>query len=150
MEKNLPANAGGMGLITGLGRYPGEENGSLLQCSCLENNMERGAWRVTVHGIAKSRTRLSDKHLLSTLTSKEVTHCHLLLAYIMPAISFFLYIIVVLFLGNSDILIVTSNTFYLSNSFILILPLKKISLGAGEEGDGRGRDGWMVSLTQWT
>ena len=89
MEKNLPANAGGMGLITGLGRYPGEENGSLLQCSCLENNMERGAWRVTVHGIAKSRTRLSDKHLLSTLTSKEVTHCHLLLAYIMPAISFF-------------------------------------------------------------
>ena len=67
-----------------------------------------------------------------------------------PTVSFFLYIIVVLFLGNSDILIVTSNTFYLSNSFILILPLKKISLGAGEEGDGRGWDGWMASLTRWT
>ena len=42
-----------------------------------------------------------------------------------PTVSFFLYIIFVLFLGNSDILIVTSNTFYLSNSFTLILPLKK-------------------------
>ena len=60
MEKNLPANAGGMGLIPGLGRSPGEENGNLLQCSCLENNMERGAWRVTVHGIAKSWTQLGD------------------------------------------------------------------------------------------
>ena len=79
MVKILPANAGGMGLIPGLGRSPGEENGNLLQYSCLENNMERGAWWVTVHGTAKNQTGLSDQHLLSTLTSKKVTYCHLLL-----------------------------------------------------------------------
>ena len=38
----------------------GEGNGSPLQCSCLESPMDRGAWRATVHGVAKSRTRMSD------------------------------------------------------------------------------------------
>ena len=44
--KNLPANAGDPGLIPGLGRS-GEENGSLLQYSCLESSMERRVWQVT-------------------------------------------------------------------------------------------------------
>ena len=48
------------GLIPGLGRSPGEGNGNPLQYSCLENPMDREAWQVTVHGVAKSRTRLSD------------------------------------------------------------------------------------------
>ena len=39
---------------------PGEGNGNPLQYSCLENPMDRGAWWATVHGVAKSRTRLSD------------------------------------------------------------------------------------------
>ena len=39
---------------------PGEGNGNPLQYSCLENSMDRGAWWATVHGVAKSRTRLSD------------------------------------------------------------------------------------------
>ena len=39
---------------------PGERNGNPLQYSCLENPMDRGAWRATVHGVAKSRTRLRD------------------------------------------------------------------------------------------
>ena len=39
---------------------PGEGNGNPLQYSCLENPMDRGAWRATVHGVAMSRTRLSD------------------------------------------------------------------------------------------
>ena len=43
MVKNLPANAGDMGLISGLGRSPGEGNGNPLQYSCLENSMDRGA-----------------------------------------------------------------------------------------------------------
>ncbi|KAI4547953.1 hypothetical protein MG293_000283 [Ovis ammon polii] len=47
--KNL-ANAGDVGLIPGLGRYPGEGNGNSLQYSCLENSMDRGAWWATVHG----------------------------------------------------------------------------------------------------
>ena len=59
MVKNPPANAGeagDMGLIPRSGRYPGEENGNLLQCSCPENSMNRGAWQAIVHGVAKSRT----------------------------------------------------------------------------------------------
>ena len=51
--KNLPVNAGNMGLISGSGRSPGEGNGNLLQDSCLGNPMDRGTWRATVHGVAK-------------------------------------------------------------------------------------------------
>ena len=53
-------NAGDPGSSPGLGRSPGEGNGNPLQDYCLENPMERGAWQATVHGVAKSRTRLSD------------------------------------------------------------------------------------------
>ena len=53
-------NVGDPGLIPGLGRCPGEENGNPLQYSCLENSMDGGAWWATVHGVAKSQTRLSD------------------------------------------------------------------------------------------
>ena len=62
-KKTLPANAGdtgGPGLLSGLGRSPGEGNGNPLQYSCLENPMDGGAWWATVHGVAKSWTRLSD------------------------------------------------------------------------------------------
>ena len=58
--KAAACNAGDMGLIPGLGRSPGERNGNPLQYSRLENSMDRGAWWATVHGVAKSRTRLSD------------------------------------------------------------------------------------------
>ena len=58
MVKNLPANAGYVGWIPGLGRSPGEGNGNPLQYS-LENPMDRGAWRATVHGVTKSQTQLS-------------------------------------------------------------------------------------------
>ena len=53
-------NAGDLGSIPGSGRSPGEGNGNPLQYSCLENPMDGGAWRATVHGVAKSRTQLSD------------------------------------------------------------------------------------------
>ena len=52
--------------IPGSGRSPGEGNGNPLQYSCLENPMDRGAWWATVHGVAKSRTRLSDYTYLLT------------------------------------------------------------------------------------
>ena len=55
-------NAGDQGTIPGSGRSPGEGNGNPLQCSCLENPMEGGAWQATVHGVAKSRT--TDKTLI--------------------------------------------------------------------------------------
>ena len=54
MVKNLPANAGDVGLIPELGRSLGEGNGNPFQYSCLENPTDRGAWRATVHGVAKS------------------------------------------------------------------------------------------------
>ena len=54
-------NAGDLGSIPGLGRSPGEGNGTPLQYPCLENPMDGGAWWATaVHGVSKSRTRLSD------------------------------------------------------------------------------------------
>ena len=58
--KASACSAGDLGLIPGSGRSPGEGNGNPLQYSCLENPMDRGAWWATVHGVAKSRTRLSD------------------------------------------------------------------------------------------
>ena len=61
--KNLPASAGDVrdtGSILGLGRSPQGGHSNLLQYSCLENPMDRGTWWATVHGVAKSRTRLSN------------------------------------------------------------------------------------------
>ena len=68
-EKGIPGgsevkasacNAGDLGSISGSGRYPREGNSNPVQYSCLENPMDRGAWWATVHGVAKSGTRLSD------------------------------------------------------------------------------------------
>ena len=68
--KNLPANAGGArttGSIPGSGRSSGVENWDLLQNSCLENSMDRGAWRATVHGVTESQTQLSGQHAAANL-----------------------------------------------------------------------------------
>ena len=68
MVKNLPANAGhvrDMGLIPGSGRFPGRGHGNPIQYSCLENPMDRGAWRATVHSITES-----------DMTESTCTHTH--------------------------------------------------------------------------
>ena len=52
--KEFACNAEDQGSVPGCVRSPGEENGGPLQYSCLENSMERGAWRATVHGVTKS------------------------------------------------------------------------------------------------
>ena len=49
--KNSPANAGDMGSVPGWGRSPEVGNDNPLQYSCLENSMDRGAWRATFHGV---------------------------------------------------------------------------------------------------
>ena len=59
MVKNPPASAGDirdMGSVPGSGRAPERGHGSLLQYSCLENPMDRGDWRATIHSVTKSRT----------------------------------------------------------------------------------------------
>ena len=67
--KASASNAGDPGSTPGLGRSPGEGNGYLLQYSCRENPMDAEAWWATVHGVAKSRTRLSGFTYL-------LTYCH--------------------------------------------------------------------------
>ena len=58
--KESACNAADASSVPGLGRSPGEGNGNLLQYSCLENLMDRGAWRAAVHGVTKSWTQLSN------------------------------------------------------------------------------------------
>ena len=71
MVKNTPNNAGDVrntGSFPGLGRSPEEGNGNPLQCSCLENPMDREDWRATVHGVAKSWTlKLRHTHAMGKL-----------------------------------------------------------------------------------
>ena len=59
-SKESACNSGDLGLIIGLGRFPGEGNGNPLQYFCLGNSMDGRAWQATVQGVAKSQTRLSD------------------------------------------------------------------------------------------
>ena len=69
--KNLPANAGDIrdvGSVSGWGKFPAGEHGDSHQYSCLENCMDRGAWRATFHRVAKSLIRLKQ---LSTHTDAD-------------------------------------------------------------------------------
>ena len=78
MEKNLPANAGDMDSIPGLGRSPGGENGNPPQDSGLGNPMDGGVWWATVHGIAKSQTQLSmhTQHIFAKLNEEPYKHVY--------------------------------------------------------------------------
>ena len=60
MVKNVPAEAGDLGLIPGPGRSPGGGHGNPLQNSCLENLTDRGAWWGTVQGVAKRKIQLNN------------------------------------------------------------------------------------------
>ena len=57
--KNLPTNGEDEGSIPRSGRSPGGGHGNPLQCSCLENPMDRGTWRATVHGVARVKHDLA-------------------------------------------------------------------------------------------
>ena len=60
-QGSLRGNARDLSSIPGLGRSPGERNGSPLQYSCLENPTDRGAWQATVHGVTRVRHDLATK-----------------------------------------------------------------------------------------
>ena len=60
VDKDSACKAGDVDSIPGLGRSPGGRHGNPLQDSWLENPMDRGAWRATAHGVAKSQTQLSN------------------------------------------------------------------------------------------
>ena len=86
-ELTFPANAGDTreaSLIPGLGRFPVERNGNLLQYSCLENSVQRGIWHAAVHGVAESDTTEpvhkrarththTEKHIIITFEIKLIT-----------------------------------------------------------------------------
>ena len=61
MVKNLPANVGDVGFVPGLGRSPEEVNGNLLQYSCLENPMDRGAGGLQSMELQRVRLNLVTK-----------------------------------------------------------------------------------------
>ena len=63
--KKSACKAGDLGSIPGSGRSPGKGHCNQLQYSCLENPKDRGAWRATVRGVAKSQTQMSDFHSLT-------------------------------------------------------------------------------------
>ena len=67
VDKSSACNAGDTSSIPGLRRCPGEGNGNPLQYSCLENLLDRGAWRATVHGIARVGHGLATKPPLPPL-----------------------------------------------------------------------------------
>ena len=67
--KESACNAGDLGSILGLRRFPGEGHGNALQYSCLENPMDRGVGQVTVHRIAKSWTWLCDFHFFTRINA---------------------------------------------------------------------------------
>ena len=74
LVKNLPASAGDAGSIPGSGRSPGGGHDNPLQYSCLENPMDRGAWRTTVHGVTKCQTQLSrHAHMLEVFEREKNT-----------------------------------------------------------------------------
>ena len=78
MVKKLPANAGDArdaSSIPARGRSLGGGNDNSLQYSCLGNSVNRGAWRATVHGVAKSRTRLSDDTCRHHMLMPKQPHC---------------------------------------------------------------------------
>ena len=72
--KNPPDNAGDAkdeGSISGSGRSSGGGNGNPLQSSCLENFMDRGSWRLTVHVVAKSWTLSEHTHIYTALPNHK-------------------------------------------------------------------------------
>ena len=69
MVKKSACNVGDPGLIPGLRRSPGEENGYPLQSSCLQNPMDRGSWQATVHEVTESDT------------TEQLTHAHTVILF---------------------------------------------------------------------
>ena len=79
-------NAADLGLFPGLGRSPGEGNGTPLQYSCLENPMDRGAWWATVHEFAKSWTQLRDSTFFLSHYEKVVCNLCILKSNLSPSL----------------------------------------------------------------
>ena len=92
MVKNPPANAGHVRDASSTpesGRSPGAGHGNPLQYSCVDNSLDRGAWRATVHRVAKSGTQLK-QHNTTEATSHTHTHTHTHTLVLFQVLFFFL------------------------------------------------------------
>ena len=88
MVKNLPGNAGDLGLSPGLGRSLGEGNSNLLQYSCLENPMDRRAWWATVPGVTResdTTERLNNNNIAQVWRLFTLAKCFHLCAVLTPS-----------------------------------------------------------------
>ena len=83
VSKESTCNAGSVSSIPGLRRSSGEGHGNPLQYYCLENSMDRGTWKATVHGITNSQTWLSDSHTHTHTHTHTIFH-HLDIPYNKP------------------------------------------------------------------
>ena len=76
--KESACNAGDLGSIPGLGRFPAEGNGNPPHCPCLVNPMDRGTWRATVHEVPRVGHNLATKPPQPLLKAKKVSLCEFL------------------------------------------------------------------------
>ena len=113
------------GFDPGLGRYPGGGNGNLLQYSCLENLMARGAWQSTVHGITKSRTRL-----MQLSSSSSSSHCTQALTALGHGVHPKIYLIA---FHSSPASLLHHKTALLGSSYKLSIPQSFLSGSAFDE-----------------
>ena len=127
--KNLLANAGDAGSISGLGRCPGGGNGNPLQYSCLENRMDRGAWRATVCRVTDSQTRLKQLSMHAFFFAQVLFRSRLFNLHV------FLYfpVVCLLFISSLILLKVWQQTLYSFYYFkfakLCFMAQKAVSLG---------------------
>ena len=140
-SKESVYNAGDLGSIPGLGRFPGEGNGYLLQYFSLENSMD-----FIVHGVAKSRTQMSYFHFyfgqVRCILSQKL--------WLMGSNPFQPLRIQRRCKTLWGFEVWRTYIPHLAQCLHLLYCLVKEGMKAGGEGDNRGRDGWMASPTQRT
>ena len=93
-----------MGLVSGLGRSPGEGNSNPLQNSCLGNPMDRQAWQTAVHGVAKSQTWLST-HTYNVLKSRKLISATFILLFKTVPLPFHLHCRIIISIPSKNILL---------------------------------------------
>ena len=152
--RNLPANAGDLSSIPGSGRSPGEGDGNPLQCSCLGNPMDRGAWQAAVHEAAKSQKQLSTHNLNSsvpgTSTGDNEALRILILYYRFDALQEFFISRILIDSGRSlnVVWIQHSTSVWMLIEVALWIPLISAADFTCKEDDGSYQTGTIISVLQ--
>ena len=133
--------------ILGLGRAPGEGKGYPLQYSCLENSMDRGAWRATVHGVEKSWTWLSDFYYCLLLIIKSTVFWLLIiLVTIKHRFTLLIKLVTIGVMGASQVVIVVPAN--AGDAFCLKIPCTEETGQLRSMGPQRVGHNWATEHTQ--